>query len=706
MFRVIPQFLTLLPLLIVVQSLEQILDSTMTIQWSITGDELDLNFICQISLGYCALGLSGSMSNCDMIAAISDGVTVTLQDYYSYNHDIPSTDQQLGGTDDVVFVSGGLDSNGNINVSFRRKLSTGDNYDQIIEPDVKQSICWAYRDHQKGWQEHDSFSSGIFVFASSALTEYFALTGSEEYLHGIQLSVAWCLLAPIGILSARYFKHTGWWIYAHIISLLIASVLTILSITEIFGVDALALADLSQDILEHSRLGMIITSLVIGQVVFGMFTSYFKILTKNTGAASVAVKIHRIAGFGMLIAGLINCTKGWQLYSDAMSLAAYVIALIAVCAIFLFFEVRQVFFKNRESGEMTWLKEMGHMEAAERIDGGEELMYADDLVINVKHFKLSHPGGAYLIQESIGEDTGKYMVGCSSYGGNYNPYTHSAKAFAYLRRLAIARIPYPNGYLRPADGYNNRRMEFVMVQKREIGLNTYLMYLKSEFFQMASYCAKPSWLGKHYKVTQNTSTGTVNRYYSSLFVDPNEWSNELGITHEKEKPMEEGLVKFIFKVYPGGAMTTFLNKLQRGEVIQMQGPLGPGLMLDQIKGNCIALAGGTGLVPFLDLVYYAWKNINQDVQAFNLTLFVSFRTLEDGFALEILETMKNIEGNWLNLIIMTDKNPDKPRIPSVIGKMLENSVEQAWICGPSGFNRYYCELLVSLGLQKEKIMIM
>ena len=50
-------------------------------------------------------------------------------------------------------------------------------------------------------------------------------------------------------------------------------------------------------------------------------------------------------------------------------------------------------------------------------------------------------------------------------------------------------------------------------------------------------------------------------------------------------------------------MTQHLFSLKRGDVISVQGPLGPGLMISELKGNYLAFAGGTGLVPFLDLVY-------------------------------------------------------------------------------------------------------
>ena len=56
-------------------------------------------------------------------------------------------------------------------------------------------------------------------------------------------------------------------------------------------------------------------------------------------------------------------------------------------------------------------------------------------------------------------------------------------------------------------------------------------------------------------------------------------------------------------MYTGGKMTGFLNSLKNGEILNIEGPLGPGLLLESLKGNFIAFAGGTGLVPFLDLIY-------------------------------------------------------------------------------------------------------
>ena len=235
----------------------------------------------------------------------------------------------------------------------------------------------------------------------------------------------------------------------------------------------------------------------------------------------------------------------------------------------------------------------------------------------------------------------------------------------------------------------------------------YLLYLKSEYFKMAKSCANVSWQGKHFKLTVKRNLTELRRYYSSLFVDLNCWSHDLGLTTELEKPKEEGLVKLIFKVYKEGAMTSYLSKLIRGEIIIMQGPLGPGFMLDQLLGNCIGFAGGTGIVPFLDLVHYAWREMEDEVVAFHLTLFVSFRSSACSFGVEVLEKVKNCcRANWFDLIVITDDKSGKESIPSMVEKVLDSNIDYAWVCGPSGFNRHYHDLLIEKGLAKEKIIVM
>ncbi|OMJ95838.1 hypothetical protein SteCoe_741 [Stentor coeruleus] len=692
------------------ETLNQTIDSVMTMEWNVLDNEwIQIRLLCKIKLGYCSIGLRSSMTNCDMFAALTDGENISLIDYWSRDHGTPRDDISEGGTEDIVKVSGGVDASGNIDITFKRKLNTGDKYDQQIYPDIKGNICWGYRNNHRGWTEHTNYGDAGFAWASTKANMYFSSTKDTKYNHGVAMSVSWSCLAVIGIFVSRYFKYTSWWIYIHTIPLLIASLITIISSSNIYKDDQYPTETISEQTLDHSRIGMIMSSIVIAQCIFGMMYSYFKIFTKNVQALTFMVRAHKVIGYALLIIGLINCFKGWDIYNGKTGIGLTILGYVITVVAFIGFDVYQIFFKNRRQPASPKLPITTHSAAMEMIANGSKLMFADDMVLDVGGFMLSHPGGSFMISECIGEDTGKYMVGCSSYGGAILPYTHSNKAFSYFKNLAISRIPTPEGYLYSPTNNNHNQMEFALVSKKALNDSTFLIYLKSDDFKMAVHCQDPSWIGKHFMILHSTRLKTVRRYYSTMFVDLIEWSTEIGLTQsvERVERVDDGLVKFIYKVYPGGYMTNHMNSLNIGEVLNIKGPYGPGLMLSIMEGNYLAFGGGTGLVPFLDLIYYAWK-VGCNENKFKLTVFAFFRSWKDGFALDLLEKMRDtISPPWLKIHILLDDNVEQTKqIPELVKSYLDKEVTYAWICGPSGFNRYYHGFLLKNGVEKSKIILM
>ncbi|OMJ80376.1 hypothetical protein SteCoe_19369 [Stentor coeruleus] len=710
-----------LPLILISSSTETItqnINSVMTMSWTIEDSTwIQIRLQCKIKLGYCSIGLSSTMTNCDMFAAITDGKFVTLTDYWATSHDTPKSDKIEGGNEDLVYNYGGVDSLGYIDITFKRKLSTGDSFDQVINPDIRGDICWGYRNNRAGWTEHSDYGSAGFVWATTSANAFFKASNGSKEDHGIAMSVAWGALAVVGIFVCRYFKYTAWWFYIHMSFLLTASLITIISSSQLYKDDAYSVENIEDDTNVHSRLGMLMSSLVIGECVFGFLTSYFKIFTENVQVMTLITRAHKIVGYTLLICGLINCWKGWVLYGDNTGKSLMIFCFALTGAIFMLFEAYQIFVRNGRRNPLALkisctenevpgkYKKMSHMKAIALVRKGKKLMFYDDLVIDVGHFYLSHPGGSFMISKCYGEDVGKYMVGCSSYGGNLLPYTHSLKAFSYLSNLAIGRIKYPKNYIIPITEKPQNLMIFQLVFEKPLNDHTFLAYFKSDDFKMANSCSNLLWIGKHFMVCYKTKFHEIiRRYYSSIFVDINKWAYELGILDNFQKT-EDGLVKIIFKVYPGGKMTNYLNNLNAGDKIIFKGPLGPGLQLKSLEGNYLAFAGGTGLVPFLDLVYIAWKNL-PDGNDFFLTLFVSFKTRKDGFALNILEEMQEVGGKWLKVYIITDESKDKEFLSDIIVETMKKEVSGAWICGPSGYNRYYTDFLVKNGLEKRKIIVM
>ena len=114
----------------------------MTLGWTINQDYIELNFKvtiiqCKLSIGYCSLGYRQTIRNWDIVGIFIDSKGVTLEDCYSYTNEVPDTDSELGTKKDYEHISGGLDSDGYIDITFRRKLNTGDKHDEVIRPDIR-----------------------------------------------------------------------------------------------------------------------------------------------------------------------------------------------------------------------------------------------------------------------------------------------------------------------------------------------------------------------------------------------------------------------------------------------------------------------------------------------------------------------------------------------------------------------------------------
>jgi hypothetical protein len=514
------------------------------------------------------------------------------------------------------------------------------------------------------------------------------------------MTIAWGLLATIGIISARYFKAYPWWIILHVLSFLATSILTIYSSSSAYKAEKSIYQHFDDDRVLHSRTGHFLAALVIGQTIFGIMGSCFKIFTRNTTVTLMLLKIHRFVGYVMFIVGLRNLYVGWDLNTKDRK-EFMIIIYVIVPVLFVALEVYQKVFRNKTSLPSEKLKEMNHFEVMEMVREGKKIMFADEFVVNVSHFYKSHPGGSFMINRTVGEDAGKYMVGCSSYGNSYNAYSHSEEAFSMLKSLAIGKISKIPEFLVPLKSQESIYMTFSVTQKKNLNHHTRMLYISSPDFKVSESCKEPQWLGKHFMFIFKRKFDWIKRYYSCIFTDFTESSDPLQETTERSS----GMLKFVFKVYPDGKMTNYLESLNEGDQVMIRGPLGPGLLLQELSGTFLALAGGTGLVPFIDLVEMAYEKFGNTAEDFHLNMFVFFKSFQDGFALERLKELAE-NAKWLELLIVTDELPNKNDVRNIIKGLASSNFDLAWICGPSGFNRSYKKLLRKAGLPKDKIILM
>ncbi|CAG9330221.1 unnamed protein product [Blepharisma stoltei] len=528
----------------------------------------------------------------------------------------------------------------------------------------------------------------------------------------------WTCAVPIGIIFSRYFKWWGpWYLIIHFLLMAATIGLTMWSASKRYQDEEAILPMDDQDNQAHMVIGLIILSLVVGEGVLGLAAFFSKIFSKQLLPISYARKLHQVVGWGLLISALVNNKFGWELYDDSQN-KTYIGFMFAVIGPILLFE-----FRHQISPYWRFLsfyfrrnKQLSHIEAIEKISKEDrEYVFLEELVLDITWFKYDHPGGYNMLKNVIGEDVGKYMIGCSSQK-NYNPYTHTIQALEMAGHLSIATIPYPKNFLISTNKSNQNLMTWKIIEKNQINENHFIITMTSDEFEMNENWEKAEWLGKHFKLMMPLSFSNVfdkrkniSRYYSCFFVNLDKWRQEiLAEGYEVSEPInkEKKGLKFIFKVYPLGVVSNYLNNLLINDTILLKGPLGPGLGIDNLSGSFLAVAGGTGLIPFLDLVRYLWVN-RENPHEFKLMLYVSFGSRKDAFAIDLLKaTEQVIDENIFKLILIFTSEKGNQNIPEIMVKLGKNNPKRAWICGPSGFNRFVEANLLESGLDRKRIVIM
>ena len=87
-------------------------------------------------------------------------------------------------------------------------------------------------------------------------------------------------------------------------------------------------------------------------------------------------------------------------------------------------------------------------------------------------------------------------------------------------------------------------------------------------------------------------------------------------------------------------------------------------------------------------------------------MYVTFRSERESFAIDLLQATARKYPKNLNLHVrLGDESPQIDQ--AMISKWINiDKLHKAWICGPSGFNNSYNELLIRMGLDRYKILLL
>jgi len=138
--------------------------------------------------------------------------------------------------------------------------------------------CWAWHSSDVTYEvKHQMDGSGTVTLASSAagsgLKSVVSDSEDEFEEHGEYMSIMWFAVAHVGIITARYVKFTYWWFWIHISGFTVVTWITIAEVFRAWDENEMSNMMYEDDNkVYHSRLGLAIGALIIGQATLGLLT--------------------------------------------------------------------------------------------------------------------------------------------------------------------------------------------------------------------------------------------------------------------------------------------------------------------------------------------------------------------------------------------------------------------------------------------------
>ncbi|CAG9314975.1 unnamed protein product [Blepharisma stoltei] len=702
------------------------LDKVMSLGWKFDGEDIIFYFNCEIKkLGWCGIGFGATMDHTDMIILQSDGSSITAKDTHSYTQEQPIIDTSLGGNNNIKLESSSV-INGLLTAAIRRPLNTKDTLDNILYRNIETDFCFAY-DDRAGFKYHrQNYGSGKIKFGTTQEESYFIKDGrysAEPYDHHSKaMSVLWIGFVNLGAMIARYLKWWKFWFYLHLVLNSIVIGITMFSVYKIYEENSKKEYSSNYWQRLHSIIGLAIASLLVWQGVLGFISRIFISAKKSAISISLIRQIHHIIGWAMILLSAYNVISGWNLYNDNnLFIMIFLYFVVLILYVFLEFRIQILNFfkiievssspKNKKKEEAIFINnnKLNYNQIYKIIvNENKEWSFYNQYLLDVSKYIKNHPGGSNLIKSTIGQDIGKYIHGCSSIGEEYNSFTHPKYVYSQINSLIICDLGIEERVFKPLN--SNQPAENIVwtVKSRHlIGENIYKLILENSNWEVI-IPEGLSWMGKSYLVYGEYNGKPISRYYSHLSCDLQAWKQEIiqnqySCSRLDKRNRNSRQISLYFKHYPKGKMTSYLKNLINGDNLKIVGPMGPGLMLDKsATGSYLAFAGGTGLLPFMDLIFSIWRNKLED---FTLYLYVSFSNEKEAIALDILKVMQTKYPSSFKLIISISKS--HLMTPEMLERWTDlYKIQQTWICGPSGFNEWAYKMLRNRCYPHKKIIIL
>lgn len=154
----------------------------------------------------------------------------------------------------------------------------------------------------------------------------------------------------------------------------------------------------------------------------------------------------------------------------------------------------------------------------------------------------------------------------------------------------------------------------------------------------------------------------------------------------------------------GRVSRVLVDEMETGTQVEVRGPQGRFVWNDDLEGDVLMVAGGSGIVPLMSMIRY----IDDVSSSARVTLLYSCRTEQDVIYYEEL----NRPRPWLRVILAVTRAADASDRATTYGRridvemladLLPEALAAAFICGPPGLVNTAHTGLKELGVTSDRI---
>lgn len=391
-----------------------------------------------------------------------------------------------------------------------------------------------------------------------------------------------------------------------------------------------------------------------------------------------------------------------------------------------------------------------------------------------------HPGGNLIIDKVIGREISRYI-----YGGHkaekldIQPHAHSVKALRLLNEFHIGDLYGFESILlcesteRESQQKSFRDLELSLSSEhrvsglpllrkfREEHLSTFddewklhskgklgnklgSFEFKNDYFRVKAYCQSLSGYGRSVLLRRKENYNQVRTYtiaqsmtqtakflledlekHFECLVEQRSSNAEIKLPRENDT-----LTLFIKDFESSDGLSKKIHNAKEGDLFVIEGPMGRGLNITaDTKGELYFICGGTGILAFVDFLYfYLMKMMHDIIKERYPGVSSKFQDLKLNFnvlgsvkihLIEVFTGLQDSYGNYLiNKLVKLNNTFDRNRfdcqkiISNNENKLNEEYLaknitikpeNQYYVCGPPTFNEEIPNILVKLGASEDSI---